>query len=82
MLVLVLMWHASVDLFVLSFVLPCAYAYVDSENQALYEHLRMFTLFILLCLASMFCVKFKLKNAINIHSGKSFTQGTIVENKV
>ena len=30
-----LMSHASVDLFVLSFVLPCAYAYVASENQAL-----------------------------------------------
>ena len=35
MLVLMLMSHASVDLFVLSFVLPCAYAYVASENQAL-----------------------------------------------
>ena len=30
-----LMSHASVDLFVLTFVLPCAYAYVASENQAL-----------------------------------------------
>ena len=35
MLMSVLMSHASVDLFVLSFVLPCAYAYVASENQAL-----------------------------------------------
>ena len=36
MLVLMLMSHASVDLLVLSFVLPCAYgyAYVASENQA------------------------------------------------
>ena len=30
-----LMSHASVDFFVLSFVLPCAYAYVAGENQAL-----------------------------------------------
>ena len=30
-----LMSHASVDLFVLSFVLPRAYAYVASENQSL-----------------------------------------------
>ena len=29
-----LMSHASVDLLVLPFVLPCAYAYVASENQA------------------------------------------------
>ena len=35
MLMSMLMSHASVDLFVLSFVLPCAYAYVASENQAL-----------------------------------------------
>ena len=28
------MSYASVDLFVLSFVVPCAYAYVASENQA------------------------------------------------
>ena len=35
MLMLMLMSHASVDFFVLSFVLPCAYAYVASENQAL-----------------------------------------------
>ena len=35
MLVLMLMSHSSKDLFVLSFVLPCAYAYVVSENQAL-----------------------------------------------
>ena len=35
MLMLMLMSHTSVDLFVLSFVLPCAYAYVASENQAL-----------------------------------------------
>ena len=28
------MSHASVDFFVLSFVLPCAYAYVASEDQA------------------------------------------------
>ena len=34
MLMSMLMSHASVDLFVLSFVLPCAYAYVASENQA------------------------------------------------
>ena len=33
-LVLMLMSHASVDLFVLSFVLPCAYAHVASEDQA------------------------------------------------
>ena len=36
MLMSMLMSHASVDLFVLSFVLPCAYAYVASENQAYY----------------------------------------------
>ena len=35
MLMTMLMSHASVDFFVLSFVLPCAYAYVASENQAL-----------------------------------------------
>ena len=35
MLISMPMSHASVDLFVLSFVLPCAYAYVASENQAL-----------------------------------------------
>ena len=35
MLMSMLMSHASVDLFVLSFVLPCAYAYVASQNQAL-----------------------------------------------
>ena len=35
MLMSMLMSHASVDLFVLCFVLPCAYAYVASENQAL-----------------------------------------------
>ena len=35
MLMLMLMSHASANLFVLSFVLPCAYAYVASENQAL-----------------------------------------------
>ena len=35
MLMSMLMSHASVDLFVLSFVLPCAYASVASENQAL-----------------------------------------------
>ena len=35
MLVVLLMSHASVDLFVLSFVLPFAYAYVASENQGL-----------------------------------------------
>ena len=34
MLMSMLMSHAPVDLFVLSFVLPCAYAYVASENQA------------------------------------------------
>ena len=35
-----LMPHASVGLFVLSFVLPCAYAYayVASENEALVKH--------------------------------------------
>ena len=31
MLMSMLMWHASKDLFVLSFVLPCAYAYVASK---------------------------------------------------
>ena len=31
----ILMSHASVDFSVLSFVLPCAYAYVASENQAI-----------------------------------------------
>ena len=30
-----LMSHASVNFFVLSFVLPCAYAYAASEDQAL-----------------------------------------------
>ena len=35
MLMSMLMSHASVDLFVLSFVLLCAYVYVASENQAL-----------------------------------------------
>ena len=30
----ILMSHASVDFFVLSFVLPCTYGYVASENQA------------------------------------------------
>ena len=35
MLMSMLMSHASADLFVLSFVLPRAYAYVASENQAL-----------------------------------------------
>ena len=35
MLMSMLMSHASVDLFVLSLVLLCAYAYVASENQAL-----------------------------------------------
>ena len=34
-LISMLMSHASVVFFVLSFVLPCAYAYVASENQAL-----------------------------------------------
>ena len=36
MLMSMLMSHASVDLFVLSFVLPCAYAYayIANENQA------------------------------------------------
>ena len=38
MLMSMLMSHASVDVFVLSFVLPCAYAYVASENQALYSN--------------------------------------------
>ena len=33
MLMSMLMSHASVDFFVLSFVLPCAYAYVASEDQ-------------------------------------------------
>ena len=31
-----LMSYASVDFFVLSFVLSCAYAYVTSEDQALH----------------------------------------------
>ena len=35
MLMSMLMSHASVDFSVLSFVLPCAYAYVASENQAI-----------------------------------------------
>ena len=35
MLMTMLMSHASVDFFVLSFVLPCAYADVAGENQAL-----------------------------------------------
>ena len=34
MLMLMLMSHASVDFFVLSFVLPCAYAHVVIEDQA------------------------------------------------
>ena len=34
MLMSMLMSHASVDLFVLSLILSCAYAYVTSENQA------------------------------------------------
>ena len=34
MLMSMLMSHASVDLYVLSFVLSCAYAYVAGENQA------------------------------------------------
>ena len=34
MLMSMLMSHASVDLFVLSFVLLCAYAYVAGEDQA------------------------------------------------
>ena len=38
MLMSMLMSHASVDLFVLSFVLPCAYAYVASENHAGFKH--------------------------------------------
>ena len=38
MLMSMLMLHASVDFFVLSFVLPCAYAYVANENKALYFH--------------------------------------------
>ena len=33
MLMSMLMSRASVDFFVLSFVLPCAYAYVASENK-------------------------------------------------
>ena len=35
MLMSMLMSYASVDFFVLSFVLSCAYAYVTSEDQAL-----------------------------------------------
>ena len=31
----VLMSHASVDFFVLFFLLPCAYAYVASEDQVI-----------------------------------------------
>ena len=34
MLMSMLMSHASVDLFVFSFVLSCAYAYVASEDKA------------------------------------------------
>ena len=34
MLMSMLMSYASVDFFVLSFVLSCAYAYVTSEDQA------------------------------------------------
>ena len=34
MLMTMLMSHASMDFFVLFFVVPCAYAYVASENQA------------------------------------------------
>ena len=37
MLTSMLMSHASVDFFVLSFALPCAYAYAASENQALFS---------------------------------------------
>ena len=36
MLMTMLMSHASVDFFVLSFVLPCAYACVASENPTSY----------------------------------------------
>ena len=35
MLMSMLMSHASEVFFVLSFVLPCAYAYVATENQAI-----------------------------------------------
>ena len=42
MLMSMLMLHASVDIFVLSFVLPYAYAYVASENQALHSELTLF----------------------------------------
>ena len=35
MLMLMLILQASVDLFVLFFVLPCAHAYVACENQAI-----------------------------------------------
>ena len=41
MLMSMLMSYASVDFFVLSFVLSCAYAYVTSEDQALHH---MFTI--------------------------------------
>ena len=41
MLMSMLMSHASVDFFVLSFVLPCAYAYVASENQALPQSINI-----------------------------------------
>ena len=48
MLMSMLMSHASVDLFVLSFVLPCAYAYVACEDQAsmnILNYLRLVVLF-------------------------------------
>ena len=40
MLMSMLMSHALVNFFVLSFVFPCAYAYVASENQTLQNRLR------------------------------------------
>ena len=39
MIMSILMSYASVDFFVLSFVLSCAYAYVTSEDQALLANL-------------------------------------------
>ena len=44
MLMSILMSHASVGLFVLSFVLPRAYAYVASENQSLGRQAECFGL--------------------------------------
>ena len=53
MLMSMLMSYASVDFFVLSFVLSCAYAYVTSEDQAYVAHFTAF-------LCSVFCFSFTL----------------------